>query len=73
MLCKVKLFLLLTLLHYVTGVPYMKGSSLKCHQDKLGRGCASDVDHSYEHSVHGMTCCYAGGKHSDVLGFRRHS
>jgi len=50
-----------------------EGSSLKCHQDKLGRGCASDVDHSYEHSVHGMTCCYAGGKHLDVLGFRRHS
>ena len=37
--------------HYVTG------------QDTLGRGLASDVDNSCEHSVHSVTCCYAGGKH----------
>jgi len=45
----------------MTGV--MKGSDLNWHQDTLGRGCASDVDHSCKHSVHGVTCCYAGGKH----------
>jgi len=50
-------------LHYVTGVPCMKESNLKWHRDTLGRGRASDVDHSCEHSVHGRTCCYAGGKH----------
>jgi len=37
----------------------------------LGRGRASDVDHS----VHVVTCCYAGGRKTlvtvlDVLGFR---
>jgi len=27
------------------------------------RDYASDIDHSCEHSVQGMICCYAGGKH----------
>ena len=44
-------------------VPCIKGSDLKWRQDTLGRGRASDVDHSCEHSVHSVTCCYAGGKH----------
>ena len=33
-------------LHYVTGVPCMEGSGLEWHQDTLGRGRASDVNHS---------------------------
>ena len=49
--------------HYMSGAPCMKGSDLKWRQDMLGRGHALDVDHSCEHSVHGVTCCYAGGKH----------
>jgi len=53
----------LALLHCMTSVPCMKGSDLKWHQDTLGRGRASHVDHSCEHSVHAVTCCYAGGKH----------
>ena len=53
----------LATLHYVTGVPCMKGSGQKWHQDTLDRGCASDVGHSCKHSLHGKTCCYAGGKH----------
>jgi len=53
----------LALLHCMTSVPCMKGSDLKWHQDTLGRGRASHVDHSCEHSVRAVTCCYAGGKH----------
>jgi len=57
--------------------PVRKGpvwSDTKIH---WGTGRASDVDHSCEHPVHGVSCCYAGGKHLvtvlDVQGFRRHS
>jgi len=44
-------------------MPPMKGSGLKWHQDTLSTGRAPDVDHICEHSVLGVTCCYADGKH----------
>jgi len=45
-------------LHYMTAVPCVKRSNLKWHQDTLGMGRASDVDHSCDHSVQSVTCCY---------------
>ena len=54
----IRLFLLFSFTALHDRCPSLKGSGLKWHQDTLGRGPASDVDHSCEHSVHGVTCCY---------------